>query len=134
MQTPYTPGGLEKSAIQLIGFAKTSELAPGASETVTIEINPALFASYDENAVKSNNTQGAWVLESGDYYFAIGNGAHEALNNILAKKLAPIDFAAAEAAANAAAWASSVSKPVKTPGKSIPKRAKTPPRIALTRM
>lgn len=85
VQTPYT-GGIEKASIQLAGFAKTGEIAPGASETVTIKIDPALFASYDENAVKADGTQGAWVLEAGDYYFAIGNGAHEALNNVLALK------------------------------------------------
>lgn len=86
VQTPYTEGGLEKAAIQLIGFAKTGILEPGASETVTIEFDPAYFASYDTEAEKADGTVGAWVLESGDYYFAIGNGAHEALNNVLAKK------------------------------------------------
>ena len=44
------------------------------------------MASYDEDAVKADGTQGAWSLEAGDYYFAIGNGAHEALNNVLANK------------------------------------------------
>lgn len=91
VQTPYTNGGLEKSAVQLVGFAKTSELAPGASETVTVEIDPALFASYDENVTKTDGTVGAWVLEAGDYYFAIGNGAHNALNNILANKRGSAD-------------------------------------------
>ena len=86
VQAPYKAGGLEKSAIQLVAFGKTGVLEPGASEEVTIEFDPAYFASYDENAVKENGTQGAWVLEDGDYYFAIGNGAHEALNNVLAKK------------------------------------------------
>ena len=91
VQTPYTNGGLEKSAVQLVGFAKTSELAPGASETVTVEIDPALFASYDETVTKADGTVGAWVLEAGDYYFAIGNGVHNALNNILAKKTGSTD-------------------------------------------
>ena len=86
VQAPYKAGGLEKAAVQLVAFEKTGVLEPGASEEVTIEFDPAYFASYDENAVKENGTQGAWVLEDGDYYFAIGNGAHEALNNILAKK------------------------------------------------
>lgn len=86
VQTPYTDGGLEKSAIQLVGFAKTQELEPGDSETVTVDIDPALFASYDETVTKADGTQGAWILEAGDYYFSIGNGAHEALNNILAQK------------------------------------------------
>lgn len=86
VQSPYTEGGVEKSAIQLIGFAKTEVLEPGASQELTIEVDPAYFASYDETAVKANGTEGAWVLEAGDYYFAIGNGAHEALNNVLANK------------------------------------------------
>ena len=33
---PYTNGGIEKASANLIGFAKTSELAPGASENVTV--------------------------------------------------------------------------------------------------
>lgn len=86
VQAPYTEGGLEKSAIQLIGYAKTSVLDPGASEDVTIDVDPAYFASYDETAEKADGTTGAWVLEAGDYYFAIGNGAHAALNNVLAAK------------------------------------------------
>lgn len=86
VQAPYTRGGLEKSAIQLIGFAKTDVLEPGASETLTIEFDPQYMASYDETVTKADGTDGAWVLDKGDYYFAIGNGAHEALNNVLAKK------------------------------------------------
>ena len=86
VQAPYKQGGLEKAAIQLVGFEKTGVLEPGASEEVSVRIDPAYFASYDENAVKADGTSGAWVLEDGDYYFAIGNGAHEALNNVLAKK------------------------------------------------
>ena len=90
VQTPYT-GSVEKSAIQLVGFAKTGVLEPGASETVAIDIDPALFASYDETVTKADGTQGAWVLEAGDYYFAIGNGAHNALNNVLALKTGSTD-------------------------------------------
>ena len=86
-QAPYTEGGLEKAAIQLVGFAKTGVLAPNASEEVTVEFDAKYVASYDETAVKANGTAGAWVLDGGDYYFAIGNGAHEALNNVLANKL-----------------------------------------------
>ncbi len=86
VQTPYTEGGLEKSAVQLVGFGKTDVLEPGASETLTITFNAEDFASYDETAEKADGTVGAWVLESGDYYFAVGDDAHNALNNILAKK------------------------------------------------
>ncbi len=86
VQTPYTEGGLEKAAIQLIGYEKTEVLEPGASQELEISFDPLYMASYDENAVKADETRGAWTLEAGDYYFAIGNGAHEALNNVLAKK------------------------------------------------
>lgn len=91
VQTPYTAGGLEKPAVSLIGFAKSSVLEPGASETLTIEFDPQYMASYDENAVKADGSAGAWALDAGDYYFAIGNGAHEALNNVLANKLGSAD-------------------------------------------
>ncbi|MBQ6362122.1 MAG: glycoside hydrolase family 3 C-terminal domain-containing protein [Lachnospiraceae bacterium] len=86
VQAPYTEGGIEKSAIQLVGFGKTQILEPGQSETITIDVDPALFASYDETAVKADGTQGAWVLEAGDYYFSIGSDVHAALNDILSVK------------------------------------------------
>ena len=86
VQTPYVKGGLEKASIQLLDFGKTGVLAPGATEQVKLTFDLAYMASYDETAVKANGTTGAWVLDQGDYYFAIGNGAHEALNNVLAAK------------------------------------------------
>ena len=64
----------------MVRLAVPSE--PGASEEVTVEFDPLYMASYDEDAVKENGTQGAWSLESGDYYFAIGNGSHEALSRM----------------------------------------------------
>lgn len=79
-QAPYTAGGLEKASVQLCGFAKTKELAPGESETLTVDVTMYDLASYD---AEENQ---AFVLDAGDYYFAIGNGAHDALNNILAAK------------------------------------------------
>jgi len=86
VQAPYTTGGIEKSAIQLIAFEKTSLLEPGASETLTLTFDAKYIASYDETATKADGTVGAWTLDAGDYYFALGNGAHEALNNVLALK------------------------------------------------
>lgn len=91
VQAPYTAGGLEKASVNLIGFAKTSVLEPGTEETVTITFDPQYIASYDEDAVKADGSQGAWRLDAGDYWFAIGNGAHEALNNILAAKTGSSD-------------------------------------------
>ena len=86
-QAPYIEGGLEKAAIQLVGFSKTGILQPGESQEVTVDFDAKYVASYDNTAVKAAGTTGAWVLDAGDYYFSIGNGAHEALNNVLANKL-----------------------------------------------
>lgn len=77
VQTPYKDKGIEKSSVQLCSFVKTDELAPGKSQTVTLDISLNDIASYDYSINKT------YVLEQGDYYFSIGNGAHEALNNIL---------------------------------------------------
>lgn len=83
-QAPYTAGGVEKSAIQLIGFSKTSLLAPGQSETVAVKADLEYIASYDVNYDNGDGTTGTYILDPGIYYFAAGNGAHDALNNILA--------------------------------------------------
>ncbi|MCD7760978.1 MAG: glycoside hydrolase family 3 C-terminal domain-containing protein [Clostridiales bacterium] len=91
VQVPYIEGGLEKSSIQLMGFTKTETLEPEETVTVTVEFDPVYMCSYDETAVKADGTTGAWILDAGDYYFAIGNGAHEALNNVLANKLGATD-------------------------------------------
>lgn len=86
VQNPYTEYDkthkVEKSAIQLIGFSKTKLLEPQESQTLTIETDLKYFASYDKSVVHDNVT-GGYILEKGDYYFAIGNGAHEAVNNVL---------------------------------------------------
>lgn len=83
-QTPYTDYDrenlVEKSAVQLLDYAKTDLLKPGESKTYTIEADEYLLASYDANAVKG------YILDAGDYFFAIGDDVHDALNNILAAK------------------------------------------------
>ena len=91
VQAPYTSGGLEKAAIQLLNFGKTDVLQPGQSQELTIEFDAQYMASYDEKLIKEDGTAGAWVLDAGEYYFTVGNGAHEAINNVLAKKLGSTD-------------------------------------------
>lgn len=88
VQLPYEAGQAEKSAIQLIDFAKTSALAAGESETVTIELSDYIFATYDSKAVNGADSakKGCYVFDAGDYFFAIGDDAHDALNNIMAAK------------------------------------------------
>ncbi len=88
VQLPWEAGMAEKSAIQLIDFAKTSELASGESETVELTFSDYIFATYDQNAVNGADTsrKGCYVFDAGDYYFAIGDDAHDALNNVLDAK------------------------------------------------
>lgn len=63
-EQPYDPAeGIEKSKVVLVGFAKTGELAPGASETLEITVNRDELASYDYK------TEKAYVLSAGDYKF-----------------------------------------------------------------
>lgn len=83
---PYEDGQVEKSAIQIIGYEKTDALAQGEEKTYTISIDDYFLASYDSKATngKDPSKKGCYTLDAGDYYFAIGNGSHAALNNILA--------------------------------------------------
>lgn len=83
-QAPYTPGGVEKSAIQLLNFEKTDLLQPGDSETVSVKVDLQYIASYDETYDNGDGTTGTYIMDPGDYYFSVGNGAHDALNHIMA--------------------------------------------------
>ncbi|MCR5468509.1 MAG: glycoside hydrolase family 3 C-terminal domain-containing protein [Lachnospiraceae bacterium] len=67
---PYTNGGIEKSAANLIEYAKTSTLEPGASETLTISFAVEDMASYDTYG------EGCYVLEAGDYEISINSDSH----------------------------------------------------------
>ena len=67
---PYTNGGIEKSAANLIEFAKTNTLEPGESETITVSFALEDMASYDTYG------EGCYVLEAGDYEISINSDAH----------------------------------------------------------
>lgn len=98
---PYTDydkeHGVEKAAIQLLDYGKTAELAPGASETVTITADMQNMASWDSTADNAASTKGCYILDAGDYWFTIGNGAHEAVNNVLAAEGQSVDGSADKA-------------------------------------
>lgn len=70
---PYTPGGIEKSAISLAGYAKTSLLEPGESETVTVSFALRDMASWDMSG------EGEYVLEKGTYGITVGTDVHSPL-------------------------------------------------------
>ena len=67
---PYTNGGIEKSAANLIEFGKTGMLEPNASETVSVTFAVEDMASYDERG------SGCYVLEAGDYVISINENSH----------------------------------------------------------
>ena len=83
VQKPYTEydinNKVEKSAIDFLNSAKV-EVKAGGTEEVTITVPTKYLASYDSNGAKT------YILDEGDYYFTAGAGAHEAINNILAKQ------------------------------------------------
>lgn len=82
--TQYDKDNLvEKSAIQLLDYGKTDTLEPGASVTVTITADAQDMASWDSTIENAVGTKGTYILDDGTYYFTIGNGSHEAVNNVL---------------------------------------------------
>ena len=84
VSSPYTDydkeNGVEKASVSLVGFDKTDILEPGASETLTIEVDGDYVASYDAYGA------GTYILDAGDYYFTAATDAHNAANNVLAAK------------------------------------------------
>lgn len=85
---PYTDydveNKVEKSAVQLLDYEKTDMIEPGESQTVTITADAQDMASWDSSCENEAGTTGNWILDNGTYYFTVGNGAHEAVNNVLA--------------------------------------------------
>lgn len=69
---PYT-GSIEKSAIELGGYAKTALLQPGESETVTLTMPVRDMSSYDMG-------RGAYVLEAGAYTVYLSRNVHESVS------------------------------------------------------
>ena len=63
-------GRLEKPVHELKAFAKTRELQPGESQTLTMTIPVRNLASFDEA-----NSQ--WLTEAGLYTFAIGSSSRD---------------------------------------------------------
>lgn len=85
---PYTDydkeHAVEKAGVQLLDYGKTEQLEPGASETVTLTADMQNMTSWDSTADNAAGTKGTYMLDAGDYYFAIGTDAHNAAMNVLA--------------------------------------------------
>ena len=84
LQKPYTDydkaNQVEKSSVELAGFAKTASLAPGKSEVVSIEVSREELKSYDAYGART------YIVDAGTYYLTVGTDAHNAVNNILTAK------------------------------------------------
>ncbi|MCE2617578.1 glycoside hydrolase family 3 C-terminal domain-containing protein [Phocaeicola oris] len=63
-------GKIDKPAQELKAFAKTRELKPGESETLSMTIHPIDLASFNEN-------QSAWILDAGKYTFKVGASSRD---------------------------------------------------------
>lgn len=72
---PYTNGGIEKAAVNLIGFDKTDVLEPGTSETVDISFELEDMASFDTHGV------GGYLLEEGDYEISLRTDSHTVVDS-----------------------------------------------------
>ena len=84
VQKPYTEddkkNGVEKSAIELVGFEKSPLIKKGATENVKVSVDKADLITYDHMGEKS------FVMDGGDYYFTVGQDSHDAVNNVLAEQ------------------------------------------------
>ncbi len=106
-QSPYTEydkeNKVEKASVQLLNYAKTDVIEAGKSVPGSITIDLQYIASYDTTATNSADSTktGQYIMEEGTYYFALADnnvesadteesyyqeGAHAAINNILAQK------------------------------------------------
>ena len=80
---PYTAGGIEKSAVNLVAFAKTNEILPGEYEDVALSFKASEMKSYDTaNLSGVVGSDGGYVLEAGAYKISLRSDAH----NIIEEK------------------------------------------------
>ena len=86
-------GALEKPAIELKGYKKTRELAPGQCEHIEISFPLKNMASFDETGATGHTA--AWVMEKGSYELFLGKsirelfpcGTYQAGENVVTEQL-----------------------------------------------
>ena len=71
-------GELGKASKVLAGFAKTSKLVAGGTQTVKVEFDIKDLASYDDTGKTGNKS--CYVLEAGDYDILAGNSIKNAVS------------------------------------------------------
>ncbi|WP_120493780.1 glycoside hydrolase family 3 protein [Microbacterium phyllosphaerae] len=63
-------GVLEQPALELVEFDKTQQLEPGASEELAVVVDPANWASWDEESA-------AYVAPAGEYVVRVGRSSDD---------------------------------------------------------
>ncbi len=73
---PYTKGGIEKSAVNLVAFEKTELIEPNESKSVTLSFDIYDMASYDCYDKNENGFAG-WELDPGEYHIKLMKNSHK---------------------------------------------------------
>lgn len=73
---PYYNGGIEKSSVNLLDFAKTELLEPNTSATVHFTFDEEDMASFD------TYIEGCYVLETGTYNISLRENAHTVIDSV----------------------------------------------------
>lgn len=73
---PYKKGEIEKSAVELVAFAKTNLLEPGHSQVITLKFSARDMASYDCYDANKNDFIG-YELDKGEYQIKVMKNSHE---------------------------------------------------------
>ena len=80
--TQTKANGVEKSAVELVAYAKTGELQPGESETVELTFRTEDMASYDERRDNGDGTFGSYMLDAGTYTLSVRENAHTPIDSV----------------------------------------------------
>jgi beta-glucosidase len=87
---PYTNGGIEKAAVNLVDYEKTETIEAGSSATVSFSIPKEDLAAYDSECIKTAN--GGYILEAGDYTISIRSDSHSVLDEATFSVASDIDY------------------------------------------
>ncbi len=87
---PYTDGGIEKASVNLIDFAKTDVIEPGASQTINFAINTEDMAAFDSEGIKIQG--GGYILEAGEYKISLRANSHTVLAEQAFTIAADVDY------------------------------------------
>jgi len=74
-ESPYTKGGIEKSAVELEDFQKTETIQPGKSDLVVLTLKVSDLSCYDTYD-KNNNGFMGYEVEPGDYKVSFRTDSH----------------------------------------------------------